>query len=158
MILYHGSNVAVYTPKLLPVKRLLDFGIGFYLTSDLEQAKRWAQSRAKIRKEGRATVSVFEYDEGNPYGLNVVRFNEPNREWLRYVVANRTAMQNAQDYDIVIGPVANDQTVRTISDFVNGYLTEDMALQLLLPQKLKDQFAFKTDAALQSLHFKETIQ
>ena len=158
MILYHGGNVAVFEPKLMPVKRLLDFGIGFYMTSDFEQANKWAQSRARIRKEGRAVVSVFDFDEGNSSGLNIVRFKEPDQEWLRYVVANRTSMQNVKDYDIVIGPVANDQTVRTISDYINGYLTEDMALQLLLPQKLKDQFAFKTETALQSLHFKETVQ
>ena len=111
----------------------------------------------KIQLQSISDSIVF-IDEGNPFGLNVVRFKEPNQEWLRYVVANRTSMQNVIDYDIVIGPVANDQTVRTISDYINGYLTEDLALQLLLPQKLKDQFAFKTETALQSLHFKETVQ
>jgi hypothetical protein len=42
--LYHGSNVEVKKPKLIAsnVKRLLDFGAGFYLTSDFEQAKKWA--------------------------------------------------------------------------------------------------------------------
>ena len=40
MILYHGSNVEVNDSKLIPTKRLLDFGDGFYLTSDFEQAKK----------------------------------------------------------------------------------------------------------------------
>ena len=40
MTLYHGSNVEVNDPKLIPTKRLLDFGAGFYLTSDFEQAKK----------------------------------------------------------------------------------------------------------------------
>ena len=39
MILYHGSNVEVKEPKIIKTKRLLDFGTGFYLTSDFEQAK-----------------------------------------------------------------------------------------------------------------------
>lgn len=42
MIVYHGSNLDVRTPELLPSKRLLDFGAGFYVTSDFEQAKKWA--------------------------------------------------------------------------------------------------------------------
>ena len=158
MLLYHGSNVTVEVSRLMPVKRLLDFGIGFYLTSSLAQAQKWAASRVVLRKEGTAIVSVFDFDEVNLNGLSVLRFNEPNRGWLRYVVSNRTEWQSNNDYDIVIGPVANDQTVRTISDYINGYLTEEMALQLLLPQKLKDQYAFKTLNAINALHFKEVLK
>lgn len=36
MILYHGSNVEVPKPRLLKVQRELDFGKGFYTTSDKE--------------------------------------------------------------------------------------------------------------------------
>lgn len=42
MILYHGSNVEVREPKLLKIQRDLDFGKGFYTTSDFEQARTWA--------------------------------------------------------------------------------------------------------------------
>lgn len=38
--LYHGSNVAVDMPKILPNLRALDFGCGFYLTSSYAQAER----------------------------------------------------------------------------------------------------------------------
>ena len=65
--------------------------------------------------------------------------------------------KETRQYDIVLGPVANDQTIRTVNDFINGYLTEDIAIQILLPQKLKDQYAFKTEKALNNLHFKEAI-
>ena len=50
MILYHGSNVAVDKPRLIAAKRLLDFGSAFDLTSDLEQAKKWALRTQKIRE------------------------------------------------------------------------------------------------------------
>ena len=52
MTLYHGSNVEVLTPELLPSVRALDFGRGFYLTSDFDQAARWA--RTAEFPEGRA--------------------------------------------------------------------------------------------------------
>lgn len=59
------------------------------------------------------------------------------------------------DYDLVIGPVADDQAIRTVNNYLKGYFSEDIAIQLLLPQNLKDQFAFKTEQALKALHFCE---
>ena len=156
MILYHGSNIVVDEPRLILARRQLDFGQGFYLTSDLIQAKKWALRTKNIREVGVPTVSVFEFDIQVMKQLEVLIFNSPDREWLRYVVANRTG-QVTQQYDIVVGPVANDQTIRTVNDFQNGYLTEDMAIQILLPQKLKDQYAFKTECALKHLCFKEAL-
>lgn len=34
MILYHGSNVVVSEPKLILQNRFLDFGFGFYTTTN----------------------------------------------------------------------------------------------------------------------------
>lgn len=63
MRLYHGSNVGIDQPKLFPAARALDFGNGFYLTSDFEQAKKWSILTVKRRREGSPSVSVFEVDE-----------------------------------------------------------------------------------------------
>ncbi len=45
--------------------------------------------------------------------------------------------------------------IRNVNNFLKGYFTEDIAIQLLLPQKLKDQYVFKTEKALSALRFKE---
>ena len=156
MLLYHGSNIRIEKPKLIPARRYLDFGPGFYLTSDLEQAKKWALHTRNIHENGVPTISVFEFDIQVQAQLDVLAFDSPDRNWLKFVVANRSGKETRQ-YDIVLGPVANDQTIRTVNDFINGYLTEDIAIQLLLPQKLKDQYAFKTEKALNNLHFKEAL-
>ena len=155
MILYHGSNVEVSKPELLPSKRLLDFGAGFYLTTDLEQAQKWSVRTTNRRVEGVPLISVFSVDEGELAKLNLLTFDAPNQEWLRYIAKHRTDAAFADDYDVAIGPVANDQAIRTVNNFLKGYLREDMAIQLLLPQKLKDQYAFKTQAALTVLKFCE---
>ena len=47
MPLYHGSNVEVNSPQLLKNQRELDFGNGFYATSDFDQASRWANRTAQ---------------------------------------------------------------------------------------------------------------
>ena len=158
MVLYHGSNMTVEKPRLMPMRRMLDFGAAFYLTSDLDQAKKWGVHTVKMRGNGIATVTVFEFDGTIQPALNILRFDAPDRAWLRFVSANRTGQPVNDQYDIIIGPVANDQAIRTVNDYLNGYFPEDIAIRLLLPQKLKDQYAFKTEAALSCLRFKVALR
>jgi len=109
--LYHGSNQGIEKPKLFPAARALDFGNGFYLTSDFEQAKKWSILTVKRRGEGSPIVSVFKVDEEKLNQLNILRFDGPNVEWLRYVSSNRKSMNFNDRRDIVVGPVANDNTM-----------------------------------------------
>lgn len=157
MLLYHGSNVEVKEPKLLDSKRQLDFGNGFYLTSDIEQARRWALRKVEINHSGKPLISIFEIDETKLNSLKVLTFDKANRSWLRYIVAHRSNKAiNNDNYDVVIGPVANDQAVRTVNNFMLGYIPIDIAIRLLKPQNLKDQYVFRTNAALNLLQYKET--
>ena len=156
MLLYHGSNVGVRNPIIQITKRNLDFGDGFYLTTDLEQAKKWALLVTERTKSGKAIVSVFEYNEYND--LKIKKFDEPKKEWLEYVVSNRKRLfDNNNKYDIIIGPVANDNSMPVITLYLNGVLTENEAVERLLPQKLTDQIVFKNDISLRELKFKEEI-
>ena len=157
MLLLHGSNIVITQPRLIPSLRLLDFGQGFYLTSDMEQAKKWAMRTTLNRGIGKATVSIFEIDDDYRTFLNILAFDKPDAEWLEFVCMNRTGNTPQNVYDIVKGPVADDQVARTINNYLSGYLLQEMALQLLLPQRLKDQYAFKTEKALNALVFKEAV-
>ena len=158
MLLYHGGNIVVREPKILKSQRFLDFGAGFYLTSDFEQAQKWAVRTTARRENGTPTVSVFEIGDNYAEVLKVLKFGKPDREWLRYITAHRTGNPPVDDYDMVVGPVANDQAIRTVNNYLKGYFPEDVAIQLLLPQKLKDQYLFRTEKALQLLTFKEGRQ
>ena len=155
MKLYHGSNVEVVTPKLIQSVRALDFGQAFYLTSDFDQAVRWAKTSVLRRKEGRAIVSVYEFDESAASQLRALNFPGPDATWLKYVSQNRNGMIDTADYDIVSGPVANDNTMPVLNLYFKGAYSEDEALRRLLPQRLKDQFAMKTDAAIACLSYLE---
>lgn len=158
MILYHGSNAAVESPKLMPKVRALDFGQAFYLTSDREQAAKWAKTSVLRRAEGVAIVSVYEIDEAMLGALRVLRFAGPTADWLRFVSRNRNERIDDSAYDVVCGPVANDNTMPVLNLYFKGAYTEDEALRRLLPQRLRDQFAFKTEASLECLLFKEAIR
>ncbi len=155
MLLYHGSNVTVEKPNIIQSERTLDFGTGFYLTTDFEQAKRWAILTTSRKKEGIPTVNVFEIED--KVNLKVLKFNGPDKEWLEFVTNNRKNKNYKNDYDLIIGPVANDNTMPVINLYVNGVYNEKEALKRLLPQKLKDQVVFKNTKALKYLNFKEKI-
>lgn len=157
MRLYHGSNVAVREPRLFKSDRRADFGSGFYLTSSFEQAKRWAELVAKRRGRGAPLVSVFEFDENWPQGLDVLVFEGATVEWLSFVGANRRG-DAVRERDLVIGPVADDNTMPTLRLYFSGDYTEEEAIRRLLPQRLRDQYAFKTQRALDLLTYCEVIQ
>lgn len=157
MLLYHGSNVAVETPQILNTDRKLDFGTGFYLTSSYEQAERWAVLTTKRRGNGTPTITVYEVEEAAMERLKIQRFDGAGYEWLKYVSANRKNVELNDDSDIVVGAVANDRTMPVISLYFAGIYDEEETIKRLLPQKLRDQYAFKTEKALSILTMKEVI-
>lgn len=157
MILYHGSNVQVKEPQIIESKRYLDFGIGFYLTSDFEQAQKWAVRKTNLTDMGKPTISVFDFDETAKKELRVLTFTSATKEWLYFIAKNRKGEITEDRYDLIIGPVANDNVIKTVNNYLSGYLPAEIAIQLLLTQRLKDQFTFKNEKSLHSLLFKESI-
>ena len=158
MILYHGSNVVVEEPRLLKIQRDLDFGKGFYTTSDLDQATKWARRTALRLRLTESFVSVYEIDESEMSKLRILKFDSPNVDWLRFVVQNRKGHPVSQEWDIITGPVANDQTAPVIDLFLDGMYDEQEAIRRLLPQKLRDQYTFKTPKAIGLLRCKEVLR
>ena len=157
MILYHGSNVVVEHPVVSKGKTSVDFGQAFYVTSDYEQAKRWANQVKRRRSTGTAYISEYEIDDAAFEKLRVLRFTEPNAQWLHFVADNRCQTYNGDQYDVVAGPVANDNTMPVVNLFISGFLDEEYAIKRLLPQKLMDQYAFKTETAVNLLQFRRSI-
>lgn len=157
MILYHGSNVAVIEPKIISSDRKLDFGSGFYLTTSLEQAMRWADLTTQRRKSGKGTVTAYDFDEKKSKDLKILIFEKPDFAWLKYTANNRNGVVVSDDYDIVSGPVANDRTAPVLTAYFSGIYNEEETIKRLIPQKLKDQFAFKTEQALKCLTVCEVI-
>ena len=90
MILYHGSNLVVSKPMLVAQNRFLDFGYGFYTTTNKEQAIGFAQKVTQRRKEGLPTVNIYEIDEQKAFSeCSLLRFDGPSGEWLDFVSDNR---------------------------------------------------------------------
>lgn len=158
VVLYHGSNMEVAYPKLRKTLRALDFGAGFYLTSNKKQAERWAKAVTKRRKNGHPTLNCYEFPTEESNHLSIRHFETANGEWLDFVVSNRKELPMTEYYDLIIGPVANDSTLQVIDDYMDGKYTREMAIEKLMPQNLTDQYTFLTEKALKFLKFERSIK
>ena len=159
MIIYHGSTVAVKSPIILESERMLDFGDGFYTTSNKAQAIRWTERVAERQKTDMRVVTEYKFDfDAANANLNVIEFFEPNEEWLDFVGANRLGKNTRDPYDIVIGPVANDQVYTTVLLYEQGFIDKDTAIKQLKVQKLFNQILFHTKQSLEyCLYLKHEI-
>ena len=110
MLVYHGSNLTVAEPRLVEQNRFLDFGFGFYTTTNKAQAIGFADKVTKRRKGGVRTVSIYEIETEKAFAdCSVLKFDSPNEEWLDFVSENRSGSYKGKTYDFVFGPVANDE-------------------------------------------------
>lgn len=155
MKLYHGSNQDIVTIDLAKGLRYKDFGMGFYLTPDKSTAIRMAQKKARLFG-GTATLITYELDETVLVSdLNIKTFPEKACvEWLLFVDANRDRKNVApiHDYDIVIGPIANDGVVLQLTNYREGIYSPEEVAKLLQDRYLDQQYYFGTEKALKFLH------
>lgn len=158
MKLYHGSTVSVKNPSLRQGRPNTDYGKGFYTTVDFDQAARWARIRRDRAGGGNAVVSVYEVDDMllQKEDFRIMEYNGATKEWLDFVVANRRYAP-LHDYDIVLGPVANDNLYATISLYENGELSAEAAVVQLKTHVLFNQVSFHTEKVLAQLRFVESI-
>lgn len=159
MRLYHGSIMTVRKPVVSRARSKTDFGKGFYTTISREQAQKWAQIK-KTRDGGdvRAIVSVFEFDETllHDTRYKTMHFAGATVEWLDFVVGNRRG-EILHNYDMVMGPVANDKLYATISLYENGVLDAVAAIEQLKTHQLFDQLSFHTPKACSLLTYIESF-
>ncbi len=158
MILYHGSNLTVAEPKLVEQNRYLDFGYGFYTTTNKIQAIGFADKVTKRRKDGIRTVSIYEIDEERAFSdCSVLRFDEPNEDWLDFVSDNRAGNYKGEQFDFIYGPVANDDVYTTFNLYSAGILSKEQTLEALKIKKLYNQLVLASEKALGYLEFKGTV-
>ena len=168
LTLYHGTTHDFNEIDVRKGKPFKDFGQGFYLSETYEHAYNLAMRNRRIEEvrlhaigdETKLSLFVYEYefDSLEMNNLNVKRFNTADREWLKFIIANRMNRTHQHNYDIVIGPTANDDTrasIRTVMNAANGAILSDTALDLLIemlePNVLPEQFYFGTDKAAAKL-------
>ena len=127
MILYHGSNVEFDEIDLLKSKPNKDFGRGFYLSDNADQALDMAKTKVEQLESGSPIVMAYQVDEVEMMKLCVLRFEDYTEDWAKFIILNRNnaSKMRAHDYDIVIGPIANYyQSPRYVFSFLESELTK----------------------------------
>lgn len=150
MIVYHGSDVIVESPDVAHSYRPLDFGKGFYVTTNREQAVRWAKRKAELNKQETAFVNVYELSSEEE-GLKVKTFEDDLREWIDFVCACRDGGIDYQEYDIIRGQVANDKVFRVVDLYHAGIWDKDRAIAEIRAYPGYDQLAFITQRAVERM-------
>ncbi|MBQ0137268.1 MAG: DUF3990 domain-containing protein [Bacteroidales bacterium] len=155
MILYHGSNTDIDQIDLKAGISYKDFGQGFYLTPDIATAKRMAQKKANLFG-GTPTLITYELkdDVFSNTSLKIKRFPEKaTAEWFLFIDANRdrNLPHPTHEYDIVIGPIADDGVVLQLTSFHRGTSTAEQAALDLQDRYLDQQYFFGSEASLQMI-------
>ena len=148
--LYHGSNQIVKTPDLRLSREDIDFGVGFYLTTDINMAKKWSVSRAT------SVLNTYSLDIKN---LQIYTF-QLNAEWLEYIRVCRGYGENREEikavyekYDVLIGPTADDKLFDTVQQYLDGELDTSTTVRYLNVAGYANQIVLKTQNAVAALHF-----
>ena len=147
ILLYHGTskksanNIRKYGVDLSYSRKNLDFGAGFYLTSNKGQAKNWAYRNGN----NNAVVITFEADF---VGLNQKKFNGFDAEWGNVVYENRINETDIlKEYDIVVGQMADGRMGDLVDDAKDGIITKEEFIAEI-SNDIGTQIVFKTNRAL----------
>ena len=150
---YHGSDTLVKEPNIIQPVRALDFGIGFYATTNIEQARSFAKKVKDRNNSSQTYISIYKLNIEILKKLEFIFFNKPDKKWLDLVSSNRNGAYTGELYDLVYGPVANDTIFKTFIAYQNGILNEKETLKRLKIRELYNQMVFKSDTALNALEF-----
>lgn len=154
--LYHGFNADIVNVDLSRGRPFKDFGRGFYLTHIKKQAELMALRTTRIYG-GIPIISQFDFDleAAISDGLKIKQFHHPDLQWARFIMANRNnddPDREMHQFDIVIGPVADDGVARQLRRFANGWISEDQLVREITFHNLTSQFFFHTPSSLKYLH------
>ena len=156
MKLFHGSNTKVIVPDLSISKPFKDFGKGFYLSDNYEQAYDMATQKVKQTLKGEPIVSEFQFDESLMHSdeLSIKIFSDYTEEWAHFVLDNRNKdfPQPIHQYDIVYGPIADDGVTFQLRRYQGGVISlARLVEELKYAKGITFQYYFGSERALQKL-------
>lgn len=156
MMLYHGTNINFLEIKLNASRVGKDFGVGFYLTPDRQIAYRQAERKFRQYGEGGIFVHEFYINENSLKDFKVLRFDGYSEEWANFILLNRQhkSHHSIHDYDIVIGPIADDTIGFQIRRYTEGIITKQQFLQAIKYHNVSIQYFFGSERAIKILEKK----
>ena len=147
LTVYHGTTSLIDLIDVSLGKPYKDFGRGFYVTESRDHASSLAlrNKRIEIERFGKrceAYVYTYEIDISGLTGFRIKEFRNADYEWLQFVITNRKLRDRSHEYDVVIGPTANDDTMVVINAYLDalyGEIGNEDALKTLLSNIMADK-------------------
>lgn len=144
--IFHAGYDVIKEPDIHYGRKNADFGQGFYTTDDSSFAKRWVREKQGAEE----VVNRYELDESS---LKIKVF-ERDQSWFEYIFSNRRARPDIYgDYDVIIGPIANDTIYETFGIITSGFLSDEEAMKLLMVGPCSMQIVLKSKKASDNLKF-----
>lgn len=140
----------------------LDFGPGFYVTNDREQAIKWANTKAGRKRGLKPILNVYHFNQekflsDGVYNMKI--FPEYNVEWLDFIAFSRKGQQPWEGLDWIEGGIANDGVISTVDAYIDGRMTPEMAMGELVKEDLRHQVCILNQEIInQYLTFVEAIE
>jgi len=101
-------------------------------------------------------INQYEFDlDRAKETLKLLYFEKADERWLNFICENRSG-KLIGDYDIVIGPVADDRVYRVVVEYENKDIDKETALKKLKTETLCNQILFHTPVALTYLRYIDT--
>jgi hypothetical protein len=163
-IVYHGSTTLFDTIDVNKGKPYKDFGRGFYVSENPGHAKNLAIRNKMIESERynrnvNAYLYTFEFDlKSTMNEFNLKEFKDADLIWMEFILANRKVRERSHNYDVVLGPTANDNTSIVLKAYFGGLYGDvgstkaiETALEMIEADKLPPQIYFANNSATKFL-------
>lgn len=111
-----------------------------------------AVRRCEFEETGMPVVQAYEFEESflTNGELRVKIFPQVSKEWAEFILMNRKARgRQMHDYDVVVGPVADDGVVYQLNLYMQRLITLDALVKELTFRKLSRQYFFGTERAIE---------
>lgn len=132
-VLYHGTVSEITQIDVKLGRGRKDFGRGFYMAVSKSQAigmmhKKYREvvRRSRSKQESNFSERLYEIvlNEQILPNLKVKIFEQADTEWLDFVLMCREQGGLPHDYDLVIGPTADDDTAFCLKAYWDGLYGE----------------------------------
>lgn len=165
--LFHGTISEIENVDVTKGKSYKDFGLGFYMAVEKSQAigmmhkkYREAVRRSRNKSEKEFSEHLYEVKIDTEYlkNLKVKVFYSADMEWLEFILKCREEGGKPHDYDVIIGPTADDDTLLCLRSYWDGLYgstgsrdAKEILLRNLEPDNLGTQYYIGNQEAVQKL-------
>lgn len=171
LIIYHGSDHKIEKPSFGYGNIHNDYGIAFYCTSNLENAKEWANRYTSFGYANKYSIDLR--------GLKILDLTSSDFDVLNWIAVlmhfrslsleqkelykRRLAFLeekyfiNVDDFDVIIGYRADDAYFKFPMFFIQNELSVDKLKEIYQLGNLDKQIAIKSEKAFKRLKFIKSI-